>query len=107
MSKQKEQGTPRRINQSVLDRIDKYIDKSKYRTIGKKKTVIIVKDSFNEFLEKLLDVYDMVKDSQVYYTNELYEDLAAARGDAITKAVKTKQAPIMPTKVVVVGKDEL
>lgn len=105
MSKERE--VPRRIKQSILDRIDAYIDKSKVRIIGKKKQIAIKKDTFNDVLVKLLDVYDAVKDSPVYYVNELYDDLTVARGDAITKAVKSKKAPVMPIKVVIVGKDEV
>ena len=99
---------PLRIYKSTIDRVNQYLDQSKFKIVklrGKKK--VIKKTSLNEFLVLCLDAYEMVKENEVLYANELFKDLAEARGDAVMRASRAKEQVKLPIKVVVIGKDEL
>ena len=102
-----EEDVPLRIYRTTIDRINQHIDKTKMQVKGKKKKIIVKKTTFNDFLVMCLDAYEMFKHSQVYYVNEVFTDLAEARGEAIVKAAKTKTQVKLPLKMCIVGKDEL
>ncbi len=79
---------PRRIYASTLDRIDLHISSEKVVN-GKRKKI---KKNFNEFLIKLLDVYEGLENAEVFYTNDLFEDIESARGAAILRATKERKS---------------
>lgn len=97
---------PRRLSVDLIERVNAHCKKRNLKSYkGVKK--IVDKETFNSFLEKCIDAFEMVKESRVYYAVDIYEDIAEARGQAITKAVKNKTVVEMPVKIVVVGKDEV
>jgi hypothetical protein len=101
--------TPIRIWVTNVQRIKAFTAKQEVEMPSKKnkRKKKIVKPTFNEFLATLLDVYEIFKDSQVYYANELYTDAAEARGQAILKATRTKTPVHLPKKVCIIGDDSL
>ncbi len=107
--KRTEEDVPTRVYRSTLDRINAHLTNSKHhkehKTRKGKKT--IKKTTINEFIVMCLDAYEMVKEAEVLYANELYKDLAEARGEAVIKATRAKEQVKLPMKVVIVGKDEL
>lgn len=105
--KRAEPDVPRRIWAETMERINAHLDKTAKKIIGKQKKAVISKTTFNEFLVDCLNAYEMVKDSEVFYATDLFTDLAEARGAAIVKAVRAKEAPKAPKKVVIVGEDKL
>jgi len=105
--KRTEPDVPRRIWYETVDRINKHLEKTEKKVVGRKKKLIIQKESFNEFLARAIDAYELTHESELVYANKLYKDLAEARGEAIVDAVRRGVVPEMPSKVVVLGKDKL
>ena len=97
--------TPMRLHTDLIERVNAHIKAKSVVVQGSKGKPVTKKDTISEFLMKCVDAFEMFKDADVYYCTELYKDLAEARGQAIIKAVKNKEAPKMPHKVVIVGKD--
>ncbi len=100
---------PRRIDHTVLKRINKHLENSKLslKTLRVKKgEKTVVKYNFNEFLALLLDVYDALEASPKVYVNKVHLSLEEARGEAMLTSVKNKEPVKWPTIVVQVGKDE-
>lgn len=77
---------PRRIYKSTIDRIEKHTKLERVEN-GKRKKV---KKDFNKFLELLIDTYENLQSAQLFYVNELFDDVESARGSAILKATKAK-----------------
>lgn len=67
----------------------------------------VKKVTYDAFLENIFSVVEMVvKGKEIYsYGNRLYADIAEARGDALTEAIRNKAVPMMPLVLLVVGED--
>jgi hypothetical protein len=63
--------------------------------------------TINDLMQKLLDTMESVQDGQLIYlvNDRTFDDLAEARGEAIMRAVKSKEIPSWPKVAVVIGED--
>lgn len=95
---------PRRIYKSTVDRIDKHLEGRMRPAKTKRK---MVKMDFNLFLIELLNVYEELKTTPIYYANEVFEDPAEARGAEIVKAAKEKRKPKPAVMVISIGEDDV
>lgn len=90
---------PRRIYREHIERIKQHIkEKPKLAKTGSRE---FVKTDFNNFIGHLLDVYETIHNAELFYANEIFEDEAEARGNAILKA-KGKKENIKPTRAVMI-----
>jgi hypothetical protein len=94
---------PRRIYRSTIDRMDRHLKDVAKRDKSKRKKV---KADFNQFLITLLDTYEYLQTVKTKFAIELFDDIEAARGEAIKQSVKMKKKIKPPIEVLIVGEDE-
>lgn len=108
MSRDPSDDVPRRIYRSTVERIQKHLDNMpvQYTTKGKPKKM---RYNFNAFLIELLDLYEELKTTPIYYVNNYYEDPSEARGEALQEAVRAKiplEKVKKPMMMIAVGEGE-
>lgn len=105
MGKKHERGTetdiPRRIYASTIKRMDAHLKDESVLIKGRPK----IKQNFNEFLVKLLDIYEALEASPRLFTLQTFKTLEEARGQAIKDHVASKKPLKWPMIVVQVGQD--
>lgn len=86
-----------------LKNYDKFVAlKTEFARRTKKKKI-----TFDGFIAELFGVAELlITGKEVYcYKGRIYADIAEARGDALTDAIRSQTVPVMPTIMLVMGED--